>query len=93
MSRLLKILGAFTPTCSSTHLRGYENKYQEIRACGISEIYCLSVNDAFVMHNWGLHQNLEEEKEDKSNPLNPGNFKKCKLLPDGACAFTRGMGE
>ena len=44
--------GAFTPTCSSTHLRGYEDKYQEIRVCGISEIYCLSVNDALVMCNW-----------------------------------------
>ena len=41
--------GAFTPTCSSTHLPGYESKYEEIKACGVDEIYCLSVNDAFVM--------------------------------------------
>ena len=40
-----------------------------------------------------MHQNLEEEKEDSSCPLNPGNFKKCKLLPDGACLFTRAMGK
>ena len=41
---------------------------------------------------WGLHQGLEEEKTDASNPLNPGNFKKVKLIPDGAALFTRGMG-
>ncbi|RYH23923.1 hypothetical protein EON65_17350 [archaeon] len=39
-----------------------------------------------------MHQGLEEEKEDSSNPLNPGNFKKVKLIPDGASLFTRGMG-
>jgi hypothetical protein len=59
---------------------------------GIDDVYCLSVNDAFVMRQWGLHQGLEEEKEDSSNPLNPGNFKRVKLIPDGACLFTRGMG-
>lgn len=55
-------------------------------------MYCLSVNDSFVMRQWGLHQGLEEEKTDASNPLNPGNFKKVKLIPDGAALFTRGMG-
>ena len=35
---------------------------------------------------------MEEEEKDDSNPLNPGNFKKVKLIPDGACLFTRGMG-
>ena len=84
--------GAFTPTCSSTHLPGYEEKYEAIKACGVDEIYCLSVNDAFVMRQWGIHQGLEKEDKDHSNPLNPGNFKKVKLLPDGACLFTRGMG-
>ena len=44
--------GAFTPTCSTTHLPGYEKHYQDIRKLGIDEIYCLSVNDAFVMFNW-----------------------------------------
>ena len=44
--------GAFTPTCSSTHLPGYEDKYYKIRARGVDEIHCLSVNDAFVMRNW-----------------------------------------
>jgi thioredoxin-dependent peroxiredoxin len=84
--------GAFTPTCSSTHLPGYEKNYESIKAMGVDEIYCLSVNDAFVMRQWGLHQGLSEEKTDAKNPLNPGNFQKVKLLPDGACLFTRGMG-
>ena len=68
--------GAFTPTCSSTHLPGYEANYDEFKAAGIDEVYCLSVNDAFVMYQWGLHQNAE----------------KVKLLPDGNGDFTRGMG-
>jgi thioredoxin-dependent peroxiredoxin len=84
--------GAFTPTCSSTHLPGYERDYDTIRQLGVDEVYCLSVNDAFVMRQWGLHQGLSEELTDASNPLNPGNFQKVKLLPDGACLFTRGMG-
>lgn len=52
----------------------------------------MSVNDAFVMRQWGLHQKLPEEKEDASNPLNPGNFKNVKLIPDGAALFTQEMG-
>ena len=48
--------GAFTPTCSNTHLPGYHAKYDEFKAMGIDDIYCLSVNDAFVMRQWGLHQ-------------------------------------
>ena len=44
------------------------------------------------MRQWGIHQGLEKEDQDASNPLNPGNFKKVKLLPDGAALFTRGIG-
>lgn len=65
---------------------------EEIKAQGVDEIYCLSVNDAFVMRQWGIHQGMEKEEHDASNPLNPGNFKKVKLIPDGAALFTRGMG-
>ena len=68
--------GAFTPTCSSTHLPGFEDKYDEFRALGVDEIYCLSVNDAFTMFQWGRHQGV----------------KKVKLLPDGSGEFTRLMG-
>lgn len=67
--------GAFTPTCSSTHLPGYEAKYQEFRDQGIDEVYCLSVNDAFSMYQWGKQLDV----------------KNVKLLPDGNCHFTRGM--
>ena len=68
--------GAFTPTCSSTHLPGYEKHYDDFKALGIDEVYCLSVNDAFVMFQWGKHQGAE----------------KVKLLPDGNGEFTRKMG-
>lgn len=68
--------GAFTPTCSSTHLPGYEGKYEEFKSLGVNEIYCLSVNDAFTMFQWGRHQGVE----------------KVKLLPDGSGEFTRLMG-
>ena len=44
--------GAFTPTCSSTHLPRYEELYEDIKAQGVDDIYCLSVNDAFVMFQW-----------------------------------------
>ena len=86
--------GAFTPTCSSTHVPGYNTHYDAIKACGVEEVYCLSVNDAFVMRQWGVHLQMETEDaaDAAGNPLNPGNFKKVKMLPDGAALFTRGMG-
>lgn len=68
--------GAFTPTCSSTHLPGFEDKYEELKSLGVDEIYCLSVNDAFTMYQWGQHQGVN----------------KVKLLPDGSGDFTRAMG-
>ena len=68
--------GAFTPTCSSEQLPGYEEKYDEIKALGIDEIYCLSVNDAFVMNAW-----LRDEK-----------ITKVKAIGDGEAIFTQGMG-
>lgn len=84
---LFAIPGAFTPTCSSSHLPGYEKAYDLFKTLGVDEVYCLSVNDAFVMRKWGIDQGLEED-------LTPGSlgFKKVKLIPDGACQFTRGMG-
>ncbi|MAF59805.1 peroxiredoxin [bacterium] len=68
--------GAFTPTCSSTHLPGYESKYDEIKGLGVDEVYCLSVNDAFVMNAWGKDQGV----------------KSVKLLPDGSGLFTKEIG-
>jgi thioredoxin-dependent peroxiredoxin len=68
--------GAFTPTCSSTHLPRYEELYDEIKAQGVDDIICISVNDAFVMYQWA--QKL--------------GAKKVSVLPDGNGEFTRGMG-
>ena len=73
---LFSLPGAFTPTCSSTHLPRYEELYEEIKAQGIDEIICISVNDAFVMFQWGKAQGVE----------------KVFLLPDGNGEFTRKMG-
>lgn len=79
--------GAFTPTCSSTHVPGYEAAYEDIKAQGVDEVYCLSVNDAFVMRKWFLDQGCVEDKT-----IGSMGFTKVKPLPDGACLFTRGMG-
>jgi len=68
--------GAFTPTCSTSHLPRYEELYEEFKAQGIDEIICISVNDAFVMFQWGKLQGAENVF----------------LLPDGNGEFTRKMG-
>ena len=73
---LFALPGAFTPTCSSTHLPRYEALHDDFRALGVDEVVCLSVNDAFVMHQWGRHQGVG----------------KVTMLPDGSGAFTRRMG-
>ncbi|AGS38690.1 MAG: peroxiredoxin [Cycloclasticus pugetii] len=72
---LFALPGAFTPTCSSTHLPGFEAKYAELKAKGVDEVYCLSVNDAFTMYQWS--KNL--------------GIKNVKMLPDGNGEFTRLM--
>src|SRR3989344_6340411 len=56
---LFSLPGAFTPTCSGTHLPGYEEKYAEFKKLGIDEVICLSVNDAFVMFQWGKAQGVK----------------------------------
>jgi len=84
---LFGLPGAFTPLCSSTMVPGYDEARSELLELGIDEVYCLSVNDAFVMRQWGLNQNLEEDKTIGAN-----GFKNLKLIPDGAAQFTRGMG-
>lgn len=68
--------GAFTPTCSTYQLPGFEEMYDEFRAQGIDEIYCCSVNDAFVMNEWARQLGIQ----------------KVKMLPDGNGDFTRLMG-
>ncbi|HHI88947.1 MAG TPA: peroxiredoxin [Hellea balneolensis] len=73
---LFSLPGAFTPTCSTSHLPRYEALYEDFKAQGVDEVICLSVNDAFVMYQWGLKQNR----------------KNVFLLPDGSGTFTRMMG-
>lgn len=73
---LFALPGAFTPTCSSYQLPGYEEKYYEFKEAGIDEIYCLSVNDAFVMNAWAKDQMIANVK----------------LIPDGNGEFTDAMG-
>jgi peroxiredoxin len=73
---LFSLPGAFTPTCSSTHLPRYEELFDEFRGVGIDAVICLSVNDAFVMFQWGKQQGI----------------KNVFLLPDGSGEFTRKMG-
>ena len=73
---LFALPGAYTPTCSTTHLPGYEDNYDEFKALGVDSVVCLSVNDAFVMYNWGKAQNVENVF----------------LLPDGSGEFSRKMG-
>ncbi len=73
---LFSLPGAFTPTCSTYQLPGYENGADDFRAQGIDEIYCMSVNDSFVMNAWARNQELENVK----------------VIPDGSGDFTRLMG-
>jgi len=73
---LFSLPGAFTPTCSTYQLPGYENGAADFAAEGIDEIYCLSVNDSFVMNKWAQSQNLENVK----------------VIPDGSGRFSRQMG-
>ena len=73
---LFSLPGAFTPTCSTYQLPGFEEKFAEFKALGIKDIYCVSVNDAFVMNAWAKAQKV----------------KKVKVIPDGSGMFTRKMG-
>lgn len=56
---LFSLPGAFTPTCSTFQLPDFEKLYDEFKKVGIDEIYCLSVNDAFVMNAWEKHKVLK----------------------------------
>src|ERR1044072_3269122 len=50
---LFSLPGAFTPTCSNEQCPAFERLYDEFKAAGVDEVYCISVNDAFVMYQWG----------------------------------------
>ena len=74
---LFAVPGAFTPTCSMKHLPGFVEQAAALRAKGVDEIVCLSVNDAFVMGAWGKDQNAGG---------------KVRMVADGNGDFTKAMG-
>ena len=69
--------GAFTPTCSAKHVPGYVTSADALKAAGVDEIWCVSVNDAFVMGAWG--------REQKSTG-------KVRMMADGSADFTKAAG-
>ena len=73
---LFSLPGAFTPTCSTKQLPAYEEMYDRFKAAGVDEVYCVSVNDGFVMNAWAKDLGIE----------------KVKLLADGNGDFTDSMG-
>ncbi|MFM6992472.1 MAG: peroxiredoxin [Rhodoferax sp.] len=74
---LFALPGAFTPTCSAKHVPGYVEKFNDLKAAGVDEIWCVSVNDAFVMGAWARAQ---------------GTDGKVRMLGDGSAAFTQATG-
>ena len=74
---LFALPGAFTPTCSAKHVPGYVQKFDELKKAGVDEIWCVSVNDAFVMGAWA--------REQKAGG-------KVRMLADGSAEFTKALG-
>ena len=74
---LFALPGAFTPTCSAKHVPGFVQKADELRAAGVDEIWCLSVNDAFVMGAWARDQKTGG---------------KVRMLGDGSAEFAKATG-
>ncbi len=69
--------GAFTPTCSAKHVPGYVANYDKLRAKGVDEIWCIAVNDAFVMGAWGREQKTGS---------------KVRMMADGSAKYTKALG-
>jgi len=69
--------GAFTPTCSAQHLPGYAALATKLKAAGVDEIWCVSVNDAFVMGAWGREQKVTDV---------------VRMMADGNADFSRALG-
>lgn len=69
--------GAYTPTCSAKHVPGYLQQYDALKAKGVDEIWCLSVNDAFVMGAWGRDQHATG---------------KVRMMADGSADYTKKLG-
>ena len=73
---MFSLPGAFTPTCSGQQLPSYDEMYDKFKDKGIDDVYCISVNDAFVMNAWARDLGI----------------KNIKMIPDGCGTFTRSMG-
>ena len=69
--------GAYTPTCSAKHVPGYVEQFDALKAKGVDEVWCISVNDPFVMGAWGRDQKVG---------------KKVRMLGDGSAEFTKKLG-
>ena len=74
---LFALPGAFTPTCSAKHLPPYLEHFNDFKAAGVDEIWCVSVNDAFVMGAWARDQNTAG---------------KVRMMADGSAAFAQATG-
>ena len=74
---LFALPGAYTPTCSAKHVPGYVEKADALKAAGVDEIWCVSVNDAFVMGAWGRDQKTAG---------------KVRMMADGSAAWTQATG-
>jgi peroxiredoxin len=74
---LFALPGAYTPTCSAKHVPGYLANHDKLKAAGVDEVWCVSVNDAFVMGAWGRDQKTAA---------------KVRMMADGSAAFTRSLG-
>ena len=74
---LFALPGAFTPTCSARHVPSYVEKFSELKAAGVDEIWCVSVNDVFVMGAWARDQKIGD---------------KVRMLADGSAEFTKATG-
>ena len=74
---IFAVPGAYTPTCSAQHVPGYVARASELKAAGVDEIWCLAVNDAFVMGAWGREQKTTD---------------KVRMMADGSADFTKAAG-
>lgn len=84
---LIALPGCFTPTCSSTHLPGYNSLYDEFKKQGIDDIYCISVNDSFVFNEWMKSLDMAENKVSGDRL-----FSGIQPIPDGTGEFTQKVG-
>ncbi|NCW22162.1 MAG: peroxiredoxin [Gammaproteobacteria bacterium] len=74
---LFALPGAYTPTCSAKHVPGFVEKADQLKAAGVDEIWCVSVNDAFVMGAWGRDQHTAG---------------KVRMMADGSAEFSKAVG-